>query len=216
MDIAMVEAPPAWDALFIAYRNQTGRWPERVYLHPADYRRERDRDLLIALAVPDAGAPAAVWGVPVQVTPLAHEGDPLLWPPAGMAAAARRAAEDAELRKEQLYPLFPISPLLWAFGNAQGDVTAGIGPYWPDPPFKTEQVPEKTIAWRYVVPPGSQPVMMLAEPPSPWADLDIRVAPLQRWAWADGRQVLTSWWIGFAAEIGTYLLWCDLPGKSYA
>lgn len=74
-----------WGTLLTTYRERAGRWPQRIYLHPADYQREQDarQDEIIAVAAPDAAARAALWGVPIHVTPLVPETVPLLWPPQG-------------------------------------------------------------------------------------------------------------------------------------
>jgi hypothetical protein len=74
-----------WDALFVAYRNQTGRWPERVYLHPEDYRRTREHFAATLIAMPLTAVETAREGVPSTVTEQVPAGAPLLWPPHGLS-----------------------------------------------------------------------------------------------------------------------------------
>lgn len=190
----MVESPPDWPELITTYRNQTGKWPERIYLHPEDYRRTVEHLAATLIEMPLTSVETALWGVPAEVVEWVPEGAPVLVPP---------AFPDAD----QLYPLFPASPSVWAFGNRRGDVVTGLGPYWPDPPFTIQQVPPKTVAWRYILPLKPQPVSMLSEVPPTKVDLDIRVTTLHRWAWAEGRHVTADWYVGWAPEIHTYLLW---------
>lgn len=107
-----------------------------------------------------------------------------------------------------LYPLFPIGTTHWAFGNGYGDVVVGLGPYWPESPFRVQQVPRNTQQWVYILPPAPIPLTMLDVEPSVWGpQIERRVTPLRRWGWIEDGQLSGMWWIGYARELAMYLLW---------